>query len=64
MGTLYYQSKTLPLDSTHCTTYDVRIPYPGLGFARKCGGINREYNNKVNECSELTDYSVYVYLGR
>ena len=28
----YYQSKTSPLTSTHCTTYDVSIP--GLGFAR------------------------------
>ena len=32
-------------------------------YARKWGDVNGQYNNKVNECSELTDYYVYVNLG-
>jgi hypothetical protein len=27
----YNQNKQSHITSTHCTTYDVRIPYPGLG---------------------------------
>jgi hypothetical protein len=60
----YHQSIKSPLTSTYCTTYDVRIQYPGLRYALKWGGVNGQYNSKVNECSELTDYYIYVYLGR
>jgi hypothetical protein len=27
----YHQNRQSHITSTHCTTYDVRIPYPGLG---------------------------------
>ena len=47
----YHQSRQSHITSTRCTAHAVWIPGPGLGYARKWGGVNGQYSIRVNECS-------------